>query len=268
MPDLSLGWRTDLAVLRSSGARITQKKGYLLVESPDNPAYHWGNFILVTSGAVAASPAECLRLFTMHFPGAEHVAIGLPTRPAPGDWERYGVVVESYDVLVSTSVPAPTVLPDDYRVRELAGERDWSLHQENQLADRPAGVVLGEYADFVTNTVAARRRLVRDGHGAFFGAFQEDTLAADLGIVLCPGGSARFQNVWTLRGHRRRGLASHLLAVAGGWAARRGAHQWVILAESGSDAARLYRARGFAHEVGTNYQVYRGQAWAPDPTQA
>jgi GNAT superfamily N-acetyltransferase len=264
---LPLGWRTDLAVLRLSGARITQKNGYLLVESPDNPGYHWGNFILVTSAPVTASPAECLRLFAMHFPHVEHVAIGLPTTPAPGDWERFGVVVETDDVLVSASVPPLTALPDNYQVRELAGERDWALHQENQLADRPAGVTPEGYASFVTSMVAARRRLVRDGHGAFFGAFQADGLAADLGIVLCPGGSARFQNVWTLPGHRRRGLASHLLAVAAGWAARRGAHQWVILAESGSDAGRLYRARGFAHAGGTNYQVYRGRAWAPDPTR-
>jgi GNAT superfamily N-acetyltransferase len=265
MHELSLGWRTDLAVLRLSGAQITRMEDHVLVVSPQNPGFHWGNFILVTSTVLAGSPAECLKAFEAHFPQAQYVAIGLPGKPSRSDWVPYGV--EAEEVLVSPTVPRQTALQSGYEVRQLVGDRDWGLYRENQLADRPADVAPEGYARFVADTVTARRRLVRDGHGAFFGAFHGDMLAADLGIVLCPDGSARFQSVFTSPAHRRRGLASHLLAVAAAWAGSRGARQWVILAESGSDAARLYRSCGFTFQGELCYQVYGGRAGAPDPTR-
>ena len=50
MHELPLAWRTDLAILEMSGAQVTGFEDYILVRSPDNPGYHWGNCILVTSG--------------------------------------------------------------------------------------------------------------------------------------------------------------------------------------------------------------------------
>ena len=46
--DLPPGWLTDIAVLRLSGAHIEDRGDHLVVTSPDNPGYHWGNFLLVT----------------------------------------------------------------------------------------------------------------------------------------------------------------------------------------------------------------------------
>jgi GNAT superfamily N-acetyltransferase len=87
--------------------------------------------------------------------------------------------------------------------------------------------------------------MTEQGHLAWFGAFHGDRLAAELGIVDCGEGVARYQSVVTAAEHRRRGLAGHLLGVAAQWAADRGARRWVIVADAGSDAARLYRSRGF-----------------------
>ena len=105
----------------------------------------------------------------------------------------------------------------------------------------------------------ARRRadaaLVERGLAAFFGAFADDTLVASLGIVLC-GTTARYQNVGTDEPHRRRGLASHLLGVAGEWAADRGCDSWVIVTESTNAAGRIYRAVGFEPDTPT-VQAYR-----------
>jgi GNAT superfamily N-acetyltransferase len=73
---------------------------------------------------------------------------------------------------------------------------------------------------------------------------------SSLGIVLCGQDAegrvvARYQSVQTAVDHRRRGLAGHLLGVAAGWAAERGAQRWVIATESDNPAGRLYRSLGF-----------------------
>ena len=102
--------------------------------------------------------------------------------------------------------------------------------------------------------------MVEAGHTCWFGAFAGDELAAELGIVDLGDGTARYQSVLTAPAHRRRGLTSHLLAAAGAWAGGRGVGLWVIVAEPGGDAERLYRAAGF-EQVGTAVKVSR-----PDQT--
>ena len=82
-----------------------------------------------------------------------------------------------------------------------------------------------------------------------------EALVAELGIVNC-GGSARYQSVGTDEGHRRRGLASHLLGVAARWAADTGCDRWVIVTEATNPAGAVYRRVGFEPDVG-NAQAYR-----------
>ena len=102
----------------------------------------------------------------------------------------------------------------------------------------------------------ARRRLVDGGNAVFLGAFAEGALAADLGIVYCGAGVARYQDVVTRAPHRRRGLASHLLGAASAWAAGRGVHTWVILADADEVPSRLYQGLGFT-PAGPSSQAYR-----------
>ena len=76
MHELPLAWRTDLAILEMSGAQVTSFEDYILVRSPDNPGYHWGNCILVHIGDRQMTSARCLRTFQMHHTRrADHVAI-------------------------------------------------------------------------------------------------------------------------------------------------------------------------------------------------
>ena len=56
--------------------------------------------------------------------------------------------------------------------------------------------------------------------------------------------------------HRRRGLTSHLVGAASAWAAARGVHTWVILADAGEAPSRLYQQLGFV-PAGPSSQAYR-----------
>ena len=121
---------------------------------------------------------------------------------------------------------------------------------------------------FQTGTSRIRARMSRAGDAGWFGAFTEGgDLAAELGIVLCDEGVARYQSVLTGSDHRRRGLTSHLLGVAADWAmgpARRDGSlttRLVIVADADSDAGRLYSRRGFTL-AGHSYGAYRDGASA------
>ena len=80
--DLSPGRITDLEVLRLHGAVVTDEGDHLVVRTPSNPDFHWGNFVQVTTGDPAAA-AHWVSVFRRHFPDAAHVALGLPSSPDP-----------------------------------------------------------------------------------------------------------------------------------------------------------------------------------------
>ncbi len=254
MDEIPLGWRTDLDVLSRSGSHITDAGDHLVVETPDNPGYYWGNFVLVTNPGLAERPRDCLALMEREFPSAGHVAIGLPAAPDPQAWEGLDVDLERDEVLGADRPPRGRELPTGYVARPLAGD-DWEQSLRNEVAESGAADPVA-YADFARRRIASRQRMVVHGDAVFVGAFAGEELVAYLGIVLGED-AARYQSVATVAAHRRQGLASHLLQVAGEWAQGRGTTRWVIIVEPGSDAARLYRACGM-EPVDESWQVFRG----------
>jgi hypothetical protein len=55
---------------------------------------------------------------------------------------------------------------------------------------------------------------------------------------------------------RRRGIASHLLGLAAGWAAEQGCRRWVIVTDASNPAGRVYRNAGF-EVAAPSVQAYR-----------
>jgi GNAT superfamily N-acetyltransferase len=242
---LPLGWHTDLAVLRLEGSTIEERPDHLVVRTPSSPLYYWGNFVLVTDPTRVDEPRHWLEIFETEHPDAAHRAIGLVARPRDeGAWTALDLELDHDDVLAATSCPEPTPAPEGYLVKQITDTIEWeqstALRIDEFAPDDP------REAEHERNRTGSRIAMSEQGHVGWFGAFHGDRLAAELGIVDCDEGVARYQSVVTAAEHRRRGLAGHLLGVAAQWAAERGARRWVIVADDGSDASRLYRSRGFA----------------------
>jgi GNAT superfamily N-acetyltransferase len=241
---LPLGWHTDLAVLRLSGSTIEQRDDHVVVRTPENPLYHWGNFVLVTDDDALDRPDHWLEVFEQEFPDAAHRSVGLVAAPVDeAAWSALGLAMEHDDVLATDTCPEPTPVPQGYLVKEIRDDVEW---------EQSTGLRVGEFAAhdsreaaYERATTQVRRSMSDDGPVAWFAAFHGDRLVAELGIVDCGDGIARYQSVVTGADHRRHGLAGHLLGVAAEWAGERGCHTWVIVADDGSDASRLYRSRGF-----------------------
>ena len=80
----SLGFRTDLALLTASGSVVEDRGTHLVVRSPDNPSYFWGNFILLAQPPVPGGEREVVGAFHTEFPAADHVSIGLSCSSSMG----------------------------------------------------------------------------------------------------------------------------------------------------------------------------------------
>lgn len=244
---MSPGWVTDLAILELAGSTVDDRGDHLVVRTPANPGYHWGNCLLVTDPSSVDDAARWYDAFRLEFPAAGWVAIGLPRLPRdPQAWVSRSIDLEQNDVLTTTTVPRASALPDGYTARRLDGD-DWDLVIARDLAENAR---TGEYEAtsheaFVRSAIDARRKLSERGAAAWFGAFSGDALCADLGIVRC-GTTGRYQAVGTDAAHRRRGLAAALLGAAAAWSTEAGCTSWVIVTESQNDAGRVYRRAGFA----------------------
>jgi GNAT superfamily N-acetyltransferase len=257
MRDFPPGWATDLAVLEHSGSIVEYHEDHLLIHTPNNPDFHWGNCLFVTDEDNVDDAAKWVTAFRSAFPEANWIAIGLIRMPDDQDaWVAQGLDLELVDVLTTSALPRQTPLPHGYTVRRLNGQ-DWDKSVARAVAEnlRSKEYESQSQERFATAKAKAQRSLSESNVGARFGAFADDVLVAELGIVRC-GTAARYQSVGTDDEHRRRGLASHLLGVAARWAADQGCDRWVIVTEATNPAGRVYRSVGFEPDVG-NAQAYR-----------
>jgi GNAT superfamily N-acetyltransferase len=239
----SLGFRTDVTLRALEGAEVTDRGDHLVVRTPGNPDFWWGNFLLLRQVPGPAQAGAWLARFAAEFPAAQHVALGIDTTdhaPVPADLAAAGLAAE-YATVLTTTRPNPPARPStDAEIRPLDSDADW--RQSVELALRCSG----DEPVYLERRTTARRRLTQTGAGAWFGAFTAGRLQAQLGLFDAGDGYARYQNVETDPRARRQGLAGSLV-----WAAARyglealGARTLVIVADPAGPAIGIYQACGF-----------------------
>jgi GNAT superfamily N-acetyltransferase len=254
MEVLSAGWRTDLAILALSGSEIEQHPTYVVARTPDNPDYHWGNFVLLRRAPLREDLGPLEDLFTRELPGIGHRAFGVDS---PGGqvadlapFADAGYAVEASVVLTATRIQPPPRPNTSVLARPLSGDDDWGqrVALDHACHDDTAG-----FDDFTRLKAAAERRLTEDGHGGWYGAFDDGRLVATMGIVRTGDRVARFQEVQTHPAARGRGIAGSLVHAAGTDAVQRlGATTLVTVADPDYHAIRIYRSVGF---VGSETQL-------------
>lgn len=245
----SLGYRTDLALLRLAGSEIEDRGDHVVVRSPHNPAHWWGNFLLLASTPRSDETDLWLDRFASAFPQAQHLAFGVDgtagrTSDLAGLTDR-GLSVEAQTVMTATDVHAPPHPNHDATYRMLGSDDDWQQSVELRVACNdtvePAG-----YADFAARRAQSNRGLVEAGHGGWFGAFLDGRLVAQMGMVTASPGLGRFQSVETHPEFRGRGLAGTLVHHVSQYGfGELGARTLVMVADPEYLAIRVYRAVGF-----------------------
>jgi len=246
----SLGLRTDVALLALGGSLVEQHDDHLVVRTPDNPTFWWGNFVLVGSVPEPAETARWLARFADAHPDATHVAIAFDTTTGRTEqlsgFAAAGLTVETATVMTAAAVGEPPHRQRDAEYRALDGDGDWAQWIDLRVACRNEGQTEAGTREYSRRQSDAYRRLVSGGHGGWFGAFEDGRLVSSMGLFRASEGLARFQSVETHPDARRRGLAGTLLHHVGSFGLTElGAHTLVMVADPTYAAIRLYRSLGF-----------------------
>jgi GNAT superfamily N-acetyltransferase len=229
---LGLALTTELALAATRG-RIIDRGDYIVVETPDDPGYYYGNLLVMPAPPQVGEVAFWVRRFNEHFPQAEHVTLwwdGIRgDTGAETELVAAGFTIERGLVMAADAIAAaPAVLP----VREL-GPDEISDQIGWAIADRHDEA----YRRFLQRRAAWQRRLVTRRTARFWGAFDGAQLVASLGLAEL-GSIGRYQDVETLPAYRGRGLASALLYAA---ARAASVERVIVLAER----RELYERAGF-----------------------
>jgi ribosomal protein S18 acetylase RimI-like enzyme len=246
----SLGFRTDLLLLELAGSEFTDTGEYVVVRTPGNPGYWWGNFLLFRTPFEAGDVTARLKAFQQEFPAANHVALGIDSVDgvigAEDELVAAGFDVERNVVMTTGEVVAPSRPNAESTYRFLSSDDDWEQLVQLDLANAPMTVDDG-YIEFTRRKLVSKRSLVEAGHGKWFGAFDGARLQSSLGLMFDGQGLARFQTVQTHPDDRNRGIASTLVHRASTYGLTEGgAKTLVMVADPEYLAIRIYRALGFA----------------------
>ena len=259
--------RSELIFLPSAGSSALNNyrvDDYVVIRTPDNPTYWWGNTLFFDAAPDANDFERWTRLFEDHVrtpqPASRHTTFGW-SGPAGGvvqpfldaGYEHFAMVVLAAHATTPISASHPN---RSTRIEAFAGA-DWSMLCDLLVETRDQHKhSLSGYTDFAERRIAGWRALAERGQGAWFGAWRDidgkATLIAALGVFVEAQRGAdgrrvgRFQHVVTHPSARRQGLAGTLVEHASRHAFEvLAADILLILADANDIARRVYESTGF-----------------------
>jgi len=246
----SLAYRTDLALLRLAGSEIDDRGTHIVVRTPDNPGFRWGNFYLLAHPPGADEVDDVIAAYDADFADSSHRAFGIDGTESYGaaldPLVGVGLEPDTSTVMTATSVHPPPRPNAEAVYRRLSSDDDWAQRVEVSIAVDGDETDQERYLAFITRRAQAERRLAEAGHGAWWGAFLDGRLASLMGLVDAGDGLARYQSVETHPELRGRGLAGTLVhRVATYGFDELGARTLVMVADPEYSAIRIYRSVGF-----------------------
>lgn len=254
--DLGPGWQSHVLACRF-GAHVVERDDCIVVRTPDNPTYYWGNCLILPRAPRDDELAYWQRRFHEEIarlqPASRHRAFGVDAALLPGplpSWRAAGI--DEFDetavlaLLPSQLVAAPSPRAAGVALRELDLPRELDLAVEAQVATRDPSFDEAGYRDFRRAAMQRMAAIQADGSGAWFGAFVGDALAADCGLVH-DAVLGRFQHVGTQPAWRRRGLCRALVHHVCCHAFEAlGLQRLAMCADPHDVAIEIYRSLGFA----------------------
>lgn len=246
----SIGLRTDLIFWRHGG-RVADRGEYLLVETPGNPGWHFGNLLVFGRGPREGDFERWTALFReefAHAPGVRHVNFAWRVEEEgfgeTGPFLAAGFRLEVNPVLVARALTPPPRPNGEIEVRPVETDESWSEVLEAHVRGREPQYEEGGYRRFLTGRFVEYRALAAEGRGGWYGAYAGGGLVGDLGLFR-EGRLGRYQLVLTREDFRRRGVCATLVHAVGAAALAEGRVGELVISAADEAVARIYRSVGF-----------------------
>jgi|GEM_PF-318348 len=247
----SLGTRTDLLFPALEGV-LTDRGHYAVVQTPGNRFYMNGNQLLFRAPPKAGEAAEWVRASRAELrDGPVFMTFGWDEPLGADDTGIAEFLAQNFRldesvVLSLSGLPLrPAFWNPEIVTRPLVDDRDWGVALQSHLDHLCAGPVRDTQSDFARYQFRRFRDLSERGHGLWFGAFLGESMVGNMG-VFWDAHYARFQEVFTDPGHRRRAVCRTMCAHAIAHVrARIGERVFVTVADDGGEAVSSYVALGF-----------------------
>ena len=268
LSDLRAGWRSEF-IRHQFDAQVLERSDCIVVRTPANPRYYWGNCLVLPRAPLDTELAHWLGRFdeeiTQHLPACQHVAMGVDEADEGQDlpsWHAQGFEIHRTRLLGlrAGELRAPIKAPHGtVSVRAISFPADVPAIIELECLDDMPFEMSG-YRRYRQTQFERHARMHAAGQLQWFGLWCDGTLAASCGLMraaAASGSLARFQHVLTHPGWRRRGLCSALVAAVSAYALQQWqAAQVLLMADPADVAIHLYKALGYS-EVESQWSLQR-----------
>lgn len=263
LQNLSLGWQTDLIFARFDGI-VIERPDCVVVRTPGNPLYYWGNCLILPRPPRDAELAHWLARFEQEVgrhlpdagPGAGHVAIGFdatgPHEPL-ASWQAAGFEIFASAQLAAAPAElraASRALAPEFRFAplDLSRPEQRAAAVDLQCAGNDMGFEPAGYREYRERQMQRYAAMQAAGLGRWFGIWRGGQLLADCGLFR-DGALGRFQYVGTHPDWRRRGLCTALIAGASRFGVEQmGLGRLVMCADPDDVAIGIYESLGYRRE--------------------
>lgn len=261
----SLGRRTDFIFAKFSGS-VTDRGAYTLIQTPSNPEYHWGNYIVFGHAPQRGSLKEWTAIFDREFgyyPEPHHYVFTWDTdHQEEGEFQEFldaNFTMDSAAVLTTKKLNLPPYVNDRVEVKKIQSDQDWAKVVQLQIQCADSKFANEHFEKFKHLQMGTYRKMSEAGMGFWFGAYIDGKLVGDLGIFF-EGEFARYQSVETHPNFRKLGVCGNLVYQAGQIAFEEFAVSHLVMeADVDYHAARIYESVGFKrNEVNHSLSWWRG----------
>ena len=251
-PLRSLGYRTDVFLCAFDGI-VEERDRYLVMRTPSNPNYWWGNYLLYPDAPAPGDAPTWLADQARELPGVTGKLIAWD-RPdgATGELQDFfdeGFALDDGTILTAKrgDLRRTSRMTGDVTTVAIRTDAQWNDMLEvltNAFTPTRSGTL--EDLRVFTTTQCSRYRAMQEANlGQWYGAMVDGELAGALGVVR-DREVGRFQLIGTDPRFARRGVCSSLVHDAAALTFERPEIETlVIAADSTYHAAKVYEAVGF-----------------------
>lgn len=248
----SLIHRTDL-IFSKYGGVVTEKENYIVVSTPSNPGFHWGNYIIFTTAPNSGESEDYIKIFKReqkHYKNEfKHIAITWDQSEASKEvikeFELKNYQYELGVCLHADTLVKPPKLIEDLDFKTIESEDEWEQVIQLQIKCSNPLYAGPSLEPFKRSQFKQYQEMQNKGIGEWFGVIENGQIVADLGLFT-DGTLGRYQNVGTHPDFRRRGLCQSLVYHAGKYMQdKHNLQKLVIAADTNYFAYQIYESVGF-----------------------